>query len=97
MIKNIFRTNKHKALSDKPKHFNPCSYCWRFTCKRCLVFYLVDFSLVLRSDPQMSKDFEALYSKVRGDDQEKIKVKKVNKKHVKYIDRNNQSVRKVES
>jgi hypothetical protein len=45
----------------------------------------------------MSKDFEALYSKVRGDDQEKIKVKKVNKKHVKYIDRNNQSVRKVES
>lgn len=81
MIRNIFRSNKNKALADKPGHYSPCSHCWRWTCKNCLVFFLVDFSLVLRESPSLSSQFEALYSKKRGNTLDgQIKVKKVKKK-----------------
>jgi hypothetical protein len=65
MIYNPFR-GKRKFLSDKKGFHNPCSYCWRFTCKKCLVFILADFADVLRNDPKLSADFEKAYDKARG-------------------------------
>ena len=65
-IKNIFRGKNKKALNDTPGHHNPCSYCWRVKCHNCLVFYLSDFSIVLRSDPKLAGDFEKVYNKMRG-------------------------------
>lgn len=64
-MKNIFRT-KTRALTDKKGFHNPCSHCWRWTCKKCLALLLADFGAVLRSDPKLSSDFEKLYNKVHG-------------------------------
>ena len=65
MIYNPFR-GKRKFLSDKKGFHNPCSYCWYWSCKKCLVFFLSDFADVLRGDPKLSEDFEKAYNKARG-------------------------------
>jgi hypothetical protein len=66
MIKNIFRGKDKRALVHKKGFHNPCDYCWKWKCKKCLVFILADFSVVLRSNPKLSKDFDTFYNKFHG-------------------------------
>ena len=88
MIPNPFRGND-RALHNKKGFHNPCSVCWRWRCKNCLVYLLADFSAVLRTNKKMSRDFEKYYNEyyaaATGQTPKKGKNKKGKKHQLKAV------------